>query len=96
MAKTNVKQSERSKRFEPLETPEEVQKDIQSMYTEAKKIVNGKPVALQPIINNLFYSMKKYVDETKDISKMEFFQVQDFWNNTYTHLEQIKNHQKEK
>jgi hypothetical protein len=96
MAKLKVTPSERSKRFAELETAEELQKDIQSMYTEAKKIMNGKPVVMQPVMDSLFYSMKKYVDETKNISQMETYQVQLFWDNMYTHLERIKELQKEK
>lgn len=88
----SVKESDRSKRLSKLETPQEIQKDIQSMYNEAKKLSNKKIAneTLRPEMNSILYSMKHYVDETQDVENMNVNQVSKFWNGAYSHLERLE------
>lgn len=87
-----VKESERSKKLSSMETEQELQRDIQSMYNEAKKVIakNDKHEN-NSTMETLLRNIKHYVDETKDISRMKLHNVQDFWNSAYTQYEGIKN-----
>lgn len=93
MAKSNVptvKESVRSKKLSTLETPEDLQKDIQEMYSEAKKaITKVKDKNKLHQKNHILQGIIKNVNDTKDITKMVYSQVVGFWHNTYSLLEMI-------
>lgn len=87
---TKVVESQRSKRLSKLETIEEVQKDIQTIYGEAKKINAKSDKALeQYTINSLTNNIAHFVAETKNISRLTKAQVEKFWHSAYTKLEGI-------
>ena len=91
--KEKVQESARSKALSKLETSEELQKDIQRMYSEAKKIVDKNSDSPKKFLyKNALYSMEKPLKEVKgeNIDKMKPFQVEKFWNDAYTHLDRIK------
>lgn len=91
--KEKVQESARSKALSNLETSEELQKDIQRMYSEAKKIVDKNSDSPKAFIyKNVLYSMEKPLKEVKgdNIDKMKTFQVEKFWNDAYTHLDRVK------
>jgi arginyl-tRNA--protein-N-Asp/Glu arginylyltransferase len=93
MSKTvnTAKPSARSKALEQLETSEELQKDIQKMYSEASKIVAKNESSEKGFLfKRALYSMKKPLEETHDVTSFKRFQVEKFWNDAYTHLEHIK------
>lgn len=92
MAKTEkVVPSERAKKFRQLETPEDLQKDIQTMYSEAGRLVakakDKHP--LMPLIKSQHEALKHYVSETKEMRHLTHNHLANFWNLAYSHYDKI-------
>jgi hypothetical protein len=84
-------ETERSQALSELETSEELQKDIQRMYSEANKVVSkNENSPNHSMYKNALYSMKKPVEETHNVDSLKKFQVEKFWHDAYSHLEHIK------
>lgn len=91
MADDKVKPSERSKVLSKLETPEEVQKDIQRIYSDARKLAAAADKsAKRTIIDRNVQSIKRDVDDTASIKGMSIHQVSGYWQNAFTLLENVK------
>lgn len=87
-----VKESERSKKLSTLETIEEVQKDIQLIFSNAKKtVIRIKDDDVAKQANHILSGIQFNVNETKDISRMVYSQIMKFWHNAYSLNEQIIN-----
>jgi hypothetical protein len=87
-----VTASARITRFNNLKTEEDLQADIQKMQSEAKTTAaSAKDAETKATLNNILCGFKMIVDNIANIRGMKFNQVADFWNNSYTLLENTQN-----
>ena len=88
--------SERSKVFKTLKTPEDFQKSIQSMHSEAKADVARMKSDLKPMAESQVRSLLHYVNETKKIEGLTNVHLHKFWNEAYSHNELVQQYLNEK
>lgn len=94
MAKTTekVKPSDRAKALQKLETPEEIQADIQRMYADsAKLLLKGEKHRLKSMAESQRIHLGHYVSEVKDITTLKLDALKKFWYNAHYHYETITN-----